>query len=226
VIEFRFLGYTFNERATDKAQMRELVKKANMVVGCVWGIGERKWGGREECRRSKLRVKAGKKVAKFEDRMGEREECRILSEYYGEKKKKADAKESAELSERDKDPDKQKRRERIRESRFNREYERCITEDVPAEHPLSGVPGEREREREKSEGEIQMWERREREQVLDGKRREVPRGTGPGRNTERRRKGDRMDESDMEEERKDRKRKEWRIEKNVNFLELYFCVCN
>jgi hypothetical protein len=156
--------------------MRELVKKANMVVGCVWGIGERKWGGREECRRSKLRVKAGKKVAKFEDRMGEREECRILSEYCGEKKKKADAKESAELSERDKDPDKQKRRER--------------------------------------------------EQVLDGKRREVPRGTGPGRNTERRRKGDRMDESDMEEERKDRKRKEWRIEKNVNFLELYFCVCN
>ncbi|KAJ3626523.1 hypothetical protein MTP99_017012 [Tenebrio molitor] len=48
---------------------------------------------REECKRSKLRVKAGKKAAKFEDRMGEREECRILSEYYREKKKKADAKE-------------------------------------------------------------------------------------------------------------------------------------
>jgi hypothetical protein len=42
---FRYLGYTFNERATDKAQVREVVRKANKVVGCVWGIGERKWGG-------------------------------------------------------------------------------------------------------------------------------------------------------------------------------------
>jgi hypothetical protein len=25
--------------------MREVVRKANKVVGCVWGIGERKWGG-------------------------------------------------------------------------------------------------------------------------------------------------------------------------------------
>jgi hypothetical protein len=40
-----YLGYTFNERATDKAQVREVVRKANKVVGCVWGIGERKWGG-------------------------------------------------------------------------------------------------------------------------------------------------------------------------------------
>jgi hypothetical protein len=38
---------------------------------------------------------------------------------------------SVELSERDKDTDKQKRRETIRESRYNREYERCITEHVP-----------------------------------------------------------------------------------------------
>jgi hypothetical protein len=29
----KYLGYTFNQRATDK------------VVGCVWGIGEKKWGG-------------------------------------------------------------------------------------------------------------------------------------------------------------------------------------
>jgi hypothetical protein len=43
---------------------------------------------REECKRSKLRVKA-----KFVDRIGGREECRILYEYYGEKKKSADAKE-------------------------------------------------------------------------------------------------------------------------------------
>ncbi|KAH0816611.1 hypothetical protein GEV33_006180 [Tenebrio molitor] len=192
-------------------QVREVVRKANKVVGCVWGIGERMWGGefgrrmmmfesmvesvlmygaeiwgwkereevervqekylrwvlgvdretpgyivREECKRSKLRVKAGKRAAKFEDRMGGREECRILTECYREKKKNADEKERekycrrngyareevermraegrwmcAELSERDRDTDKQERRERIREARYNREYERCVTEDVP-----------------------------------------------------------------------------------------------
>jgi hypothetical protein len=25
--------------------MREIVREANKVVECVWGIGERKWGG-------------------------------------------------------------------------------------------------------------------------------------------------------------------------------------
>jgi hypothetical protein len=87
---------------------------------------------REECKRSKLRVKAGKRAAKFEDRMGGREEYRILSECYRENKKNADEKERekycrrngyateevervraeggwmcAELSERDRDTDKQ-----------------------------------------------------------------------------------------------------------------------
>jgi hypothetical protein len=36
-----------------------------------------------------------------------------------------------ELSERDKDIDKQERRERIKEYRYNREYERCMTEEIP-----------------------------------------------------------------------------------------------
>jgi hypothetical protein len=100
------------------------VRKANKVVGCVWEIGERKWGGdfrrtmmmfesmietilmyraeiwgwkeqeeveevqakylrgllgvdrekpdyivREECKKNRLRVKAGKRAAKFEDKM-------------------------------------------------------------------------------------------------------------------------------------------------------------
>jgi hypothetical protein len=40
-----YLGYKFNERATDKAHIRDIVRKANKVVRCVWGIGERKWGG-------------------------------------------------------------------------------------------------------------------------------------------------------------------------------------
>jgi hypothetical protein len=35
VSEFKYLGYTFNERATDKAQVREVMRKANKVVGCV-----------------------------------------------------------------------------------------------------------------------------------------------------------------------------------------------
>jgi hypothetical protein len=103
---------------------------------------------REECKRSRLRVKAGKRAAKFEDRMGERKECRILSEKERERERKyfrrngyasvevermrAEGRRmSVELSERDKDTDKQERRETIRESRYNREYERCITENVP-----------------------------------------------------------------------------------------------
>jgi hypothetical protein len=32
-------------KATDEKHIREIVRKANKVVGCVWGIGDRKWGG-------------------------------------------------------------------------------------------------------------------------------------------------------------------------------------
>jgi hypothetical protein len=64
---------------------------------------------------------------------------------------------NAELSERNKDTDKQERRERIKESKYNREYERCMTEEIPE------YPG-----REKNDGGIQMWERTERKQ--DGRR--------------------------------------------------------
>jgi hypothetical protein len=39
---FLKLGYTFNKRATDKTHMREIARKAKKVVGCVWGIGERR----------------------------------------------------------------------------------------------------------------------------------------------------------------------------------------
>jgi hypothetical protein len=38
---------------------------------------------------------------------------------------------NVELNERDKDTDKQERRERIKKSRYNGEYERCLTEKVP-----------------------------------------------------------------------------------------------
>jgi hypothetical protein len=48
---------------------------------------------------------------------------------------------NAELSERD--SDKQERRKGIKESRYNRMYERCMTEEIPEYLGL----GERERER-------------------------------------------------------------------------------
>jgi hypothetical protein len=38
---------------------------------------------------------------------------------------------NVELSERDKDIDKQERRKRIKESKSNRKYERCMTEEIP-----------------------------------------------------------------------------------------------
>jgi hypothetical protein len=38
---------------------------------------------------------------------------------------------NVELSERNKDRDKQERRERIKESRYNKEYERWMTEEIP-----------------------------------------------------------------------------------------------
>jgi hypothetical protein len=37
---------------------------------------------------------------------------------------------NVELSERDKNIDNQKRRERIKESTYNRKYERCMTEKI------------------------------------------------------------------------------------------------
>jgi hypothetical protein len=62
----------------------------------------------------------------------------------------------AELSERDKDTDKQRRREIIRESRYNSGHEM-------QDRGCSGVHGERERERKENDGEIQMRKRGERE---------------------------------------------------------------
>jgi hypothetical protein len=42
VNEFKYFGYTFSERLTDKVHIREIVRKAKKLVGCVWRIGERK----------------------------------------------------------------------------------------------------------------------------------------------------------------------------------------
>jgi hypothetical protein len=108
------LGYTFKESAMDKADIREIVKKANKVVGCVWGMGERKWGG--DFRR---------RLMMFESMM------RIRGRDLGM---------DIELSERDKDTDKQERGERIKDT------------------GKSGVPEESEWKRNKNDDKIQMWE--------------------------------------------------------------------
>jgi hypothetical protein len=55
---------------------------------------------------------------------------------------------NVELSERDKDTDKQERRETIKESKYNRVY------DIGN----SGVPRKTECKRKKNDGETQMWE--------------------------------------------------------------------
>jgi hypothetical protein len=137
VNEFKYLGYTFSERATDKAHIREIMK----VVECVWGVGERKWGGdfrrrmmmfesmiesilmygdlgmegtrtgrestrerfesgqinancivRDECKSNRLRVKAGKRTAKFEDKMDGTEEFNILTVCWRKKEEKHEEK--------------------------------------------------------------------------------------------------------------------------------------
>jgi hypothetical protein len=82
---------------------------------------------REECKRNRLRMKAGKRAAMFEDKMDGREECRILTEYHqrngyaSEEVERLTAKGrwiNVELSERDKGTNHQDRRERIKESRY------------------------------------------------------------------------------------------------------------
>jgi hypothetical protein len=143
VKEFKYLGYVMNERNTAAAHVRELVKKANKIIGAVWGIGERKfghdfrrrimmfdslvksvmmygaeiWGWREqeglegvqgkylkwvlgvdretpgyivmeETKRDGIRIEAGKRAIRFEERLIERGECRILQECLKEKKER------------------------------------------------------------------------------------------------------------------------------------------
>ncbi|KAH0814781.1 hypothetical protein GEV33_008010 [Tenebrio molitor] len=186
VSEFKYLGYIFNERAKDKAQ--EVVRK---VVGCGWGIGDRKWGGEfwrkimmfESMVRADVRSRdlgmegtggggeSAREIFEMGAKSGQRntrvhsegrlQEEQVESESGKESGKRKENERgcerekenycmrngyasedvermraegkwmSAEMSERDKDMNKQERRKRIRESRYNREYERCLTQDVP-----------------------------------------------------------------------------------------------
>jgi hypothetical protein len=72
------LGYTFNERATDKAQQEKVENVQEKYLRGVLGVDRETPG---------YIVKAGKRAAKFEDKMDEREGCKILTECCREKKK-------------------------------------------------------------------------------------------------------------------------------------------
>jgi hypothetical protein len=121
----------------------------------------------EECKRNKLRVKAGKRAAKFEDKMNGREEYKILTECWREKRRKYYQRNqyaseeverlrtkgrwtNVELSERDKDTDNQERTERIKECRYNGKYERCMTKEIPE------YLGKREQKKEKPWRDLNM----------------------------------------------------------------------
>jgi hypothetical protein len=105
---------------------------------------------REECKRNRLRMKAWKRAAMFEDKMDGKKECRILTECWSERKKNTEKKKrekyyqrngyaseeverlrakgrwmNVELNKTYKDTDKQEWRERIKE------YERWMTEEIP-----------------------------------------------------------------------------------------------
>jgi hypothetical protein len=102
---------------------------------------------REECKRNRLRVKAGKRG--YEDKMDGREECRMLEERkkHGEEGEREILPERRACQCRSGKVKIQERKERIKESRYNRKCERCMTGN-------SGVRGERECKRKKSDGEI------------------------------------------------------------------------
>jgi hypothetical protein len=104
---------------------------------------------RKECKRNRLRVKAEKRAATLKGRLPdtngvlERKEKEQGEEgrkkyyqrngYASEEVERFRAKGrwmNVELSERDKDTDKQERRRRIKESKYNREYERCMTQEI------------------------------------------------------------------------------------------------
>jgi hypothetical protein len=155
---------------------------------------------REKCKKKRLRVKVGKRAAKFENKMDGREE--ILTECWREKKKNKE------------------------EKMIENYYQRigCASEEVERKRKMDECNGQRESARgrkmmgfrcgnEQRENRMEGEERKCRksyeeretiEHMWNGCSEMKERGRERnGGNTERRRKGDRMDEKDMEEEGKD-----------------------
>jgi hypothetical protein len=67
-------------------EQEEVVKVQEKNLRWVLGLDRETPGYivREECKRSRLRVKPVKRAAKFEEKMDGREECKILMECYRE----------------------------------------------------------------------------------------------------------------------------------------------
>jgi hypothetical protein len=78
------------------------VTKSTLHLRRVLGVDRETPGHtvREQCKKNRMRVKAGKRAAKFEDRMDGREECRILTECWREKKKNTEKKEREKYHQR------------------------------------------------------------------------------------------------------------------------------
>ncbi|KAJ3620664.1 hypothetical protein MTP99_004593 [Tenebrio molitor] len=113
-------------------EQEEVEKVPEKYLRWVLGVDRKTPGyiARKECKRSRLRVKAGKRAAKFEDKKERVRDTdgmlkRKEKEYGEEGEKEIYTTRGTELSEMDKDTDKQERRERIKGSRYNREYESC-----------------------------------------------------------------------------------------------------
>ncbi|KAJ3652136.1 hypothetical protein Zmor_018127 [Zophobas morio] len=114
----------------------------------------------------KMRVEASKRAVGFEEKFSERGDCKILQEcwkeirkhvwnerdkyYYGgkeyaceERMKEMGRSMKQELSVRDKDIDKQERKSRISEPRYNAEYRKIVKDEVPKYTERESIKEER-----------------------------------------------------------------------------------
>ncbi|KAJ3647217.1 hypothetical protein Zmor_024747 [Zophobas morio] len=124
-----------------------------------WTLGFEKYIVREETKREKMRVEAGKRAVGFEEKFSERGDSKILQEcwieirkegrkhVWNERDKYYEGKGYAceeiermremgrsmkeELTVRDKDIDKQERRSRISVCRYSAEYRKIVKDEVP-----------------------------------------------------------------------------------------------
>jgi hypothetical protein len=119
---------------------------------------------REECKRNRLRVTAGKRTTKFQDKTDGKEGCRILSECWREKKKTTRRRRekyyqrngcASEEVERLRAKGK---RQRHGQARKKGENQRIQIQQGVREQVTEEVLGERECKRETNDGEILMWE--------------------------------------------------------------------
>jgi hypothetical protein len=85
-----------------KKEKKTLQKVPTLHLRGVLGVDRETPGHtvREECKKNRMRVKAGKRTAKFEDRMDGREECRILTECWKDKKKNREKKDTEKYYQR------------------------------------------------------------------------------------------------------------------------------